>query len=89
MIVVVAFCVSGLFLLAWPFCAVMSVFLFDSPPKPLTWVTAYGVWTYPAIWGIALYFAILGLKLEWNRSLVVGISAIPFVPLLLLLGWHA
>ena len=83
------FTISGLLLLVWPVMAISSVFLFDNKPRLYTWVTAYGIWSYPLIWAMALYLAKRELKRRCNRPFIVALSIVPFIPVILVVFWHA
>ena len=83
------FSVSGLCVLAWPFVMIVSVFLFDSEPTARTWITAWMLWTYPAIWGASLAIAITMVRRKVRAWIPTTIAPLPYVPILGVVTWHA
>jgi hypothetical protein len=82
-LVVIAFFLSGLPLVAWPVAAFSSIFLLDPPTRsPLHgFVTAFTIAAivgYPIIWAISLGCAVMGLKKKASRVFIAATAFFPF-----------
>lgn len=83
-LVIIAFVLSGLLLIAWPFLAFGSLFLLDAPSRsPLHGYAAtlamLSIFAYPLVWLLALIFAIVGLRKDFHGFFILAAVAAPYL----------
>jgi hypothetical protein len=82
----IAFVISGLGLLAWPFMLFMSCFIWDAPIRS-AWDElsrlAIMLWLlgYPAVWAASLGCGIMALHYSWKKIMITAMM-VPYLYIL-------